>query len=771
MRRFIKILLFLLFPVFGFSQGNISGKIIDSKSGIGLGNANVFIREIKKGKISNTEGTFDFNEIPQGKYTLVVSYIGYADTTLQVVVESNKTTDLKIQLSIFTIQMPMAVVTATRNIRNIQDIPNRIELISKKQIEILPGNNTDDFLRNISGVNVDRFSGIYSKNASITLRGLNSAQRTLILLDGIPMNKTDGGSINWSRIDPEMVDKIEVVKGPASALYGSNGMSGVINIITKNPTEQNGGNVSLSYGTYNTIGGRLNYSLSKIKDNKGFYSNINGFYRQGDGYILYPDSTRDSTDIKTYLREGIVQGKMGYCFNSNSNIEASYGYFDDKRGDGIRIYDPDGGYSKYRTHSANIRFNTLLGKYKLSATAFLQREDFHQQKESLKTEKTPPFAVTQYVLYNTLSNRDDNGLFIDLSRSLLKHHYITGGFDYKTGHVDASDIYYTSTDIVSNLGKMNFYALYLQDEMGFFNEHLKIIAGIRCDYVRFFDGQFIMEEPTATTSVLNATVGKLPEANWNAVSPKLSVQYRFSEKWRIFASYGSGFRPPMLDDLCRNGNISKGVKLANPYLKPEKISTYELGSSWQILKNVNIEPTVFYSLGTDFQYFVGTGDSIYAGTKMKPVLKRENVGKAEIYGTEWALNWDITKNIYLQTNYAHYYSTIKEFSLSDKYTAKDLTGKSLMEVAPNQFNAILGWKNKFFNLALVYHYKDAQWTDDENTIQADSYSLFDAKISHTFKERYKVSLSVDNILNDQFMDEKGLLGMGRFILAEVSCKF
>ncbi len=764
------LMLFVVCTLHLFSQGIISGTVIDSKSNSGLGNSNVWINQLSLGTSSGNDGKFSLKNIPVGIYDLRVSFIGYSDTTISVIVTNNKETKPEIKLQPYNIQMPDVVVTATRSERNIKDIPNRIEVISAKKIEDFAGNNTDDYLRNFAGVNVDRFNGIYSKSASITLRGINSAQRTLILLDGVPMNKTDGGSINWNRIDPENIEKIEIIKGPVSALYGSNGMSGVVNIITKEPAKNNSGDVSVSYGTYNTLATRARYNISDIKNNKGFFGSLNGFYRQGDGYILYPDSTRDSTDIKTYLREGVIQGKLGYMFNSNSKIEAEYGYFDDKRGDGIRIYDKDGGYSKFSTHFAKAIYTGVFGKYKVNAYAYLQRENFHQQKESLKKDKLPPYAITQYVLYGTFSHRDDNGIQVNLSRVISKRHYLTGGFDFKSGSVDASDTYYTSTDVISNLGKMNFYAFFLQDEASYFKDKLKIIGGIRTDFVKFYDGQFLMDEPTAANDILTTTVGNLPGDTWNAISPKLSVQYRISEKSKIYASAGKGFRPPMLDDMCRNGNISKGLKLANPYLKPEKINSYEIGGSWQIVKNFNVEPTVFYSLGTDFQYFVGTGDSIWAGTKMKPVLKRQNIGEAEIYGAELAFNWDITKNILLEGNGSYYHSIIKEFNVTG-YVVNDLTGKELMEVAPYQVNGSLWWKNKYFNFALGYHYKAPQWTDDENTIQANSYSLFDVKISRTFKEKYKFSISVDNLLNDSFLDEKGVLGIGRFIMFEMLYKF
>jgi len=230
MKYFISILFVIISIISGFSQGSLSGKIIDSKTGQGLANTNLWIRELRVGTSSDNDGKFVFNNISEGKYNIQVTFIGYSDTIITTQIVNNKSTNIEIGINPFSIEMPTVIVTATKNERNIKDIPNRIEVINSKKIENFAGTNVDDFLRSLTGVNVDRFSGIYSKSASITLRGINSAQRTLILLDGIPMNKTDGGSINWNRIDPENVEKIEVIKGPISALYGSNGISGVVNI-------------------------------------------------------------------------------------------------------------------------------------------------------------------------------------------------------------------------------------------------------------------------------------------------------------------------------------------------------------------------------------------------------------------------------------------------------------------------------------------------------------------------------------------------------------
>ena len=100
-----------------------------------------------------------------------------------------------------TITLEKVFITATRTELNPIDIPASVSVITRDEIENYPALNGDDLLRMIPGLNVDRDYGIFSKNSGITMRGLNSAQRTLVLLDGVPINKTDGGSIDWNRIN------------------------------------------------------------------------------------------------------------------------------------------------------------------------------------------------------------------------------------------------------------------------------------------------------------------------------------------------------------------------------------------------------------------------------------------------------------------------------------------------------------------------------------------------------------------------------------------
>jgi len=108
-----------------------------------------------------------------------------------------------------TVNISEVIVTANRSSRFVEDVPGRVTIIDSKTIDNLPVQNVDEILRNVANVNVNRSWGIFSKNASVTMRGLDGSARVLVLLDGVPLNKSAGGFINWNLVSIDNIDKVE----------------------------------------------------------------------------------------------------------------------------------------------------------------------------------------------------------------------------------------------------------------------------------------------------------------------------------------------------------------------------------------------------------------------------------------------------------------------------------------------------------------------------------------------------------------------------------
>ncbi|MFC2117288.1 TonB-dependent receptor [Bacteroidota bacterium] len=653
------------------------------------------------------------------------------------------------------------ILTATRSPNYLKNIPGRIEIIDQKIISDFPANTLDELLFVLPGLNVNRSWGIFSKNASVTLRGLNGTDRVLVLLNGLPLNKSAGGGINWHMITPNQVKQIEVCKGPGSSVYGNNAMAGVINIITKKPAETFGGEIGFETGTYGTIGSSLNLSGRKNKD-KGLYWNLNLMGRKGDGYILEPVENRDSTDSNAYLKELSAGTTLAYHFK-NSVIELDYNFYKDKRGSGTKIYEKDGSFLSYTTNYLSAKFKGQSNKWFYEIKSFFQLQNYFEESESFN-------SYAEYKLYDIDQTSYDQGIWINLSKNITDNQRVTFGLDGKVASFDAIDDYKTSSDYSNRKGKTALFALFAQDEIKLLKDKLHLVAGLRADFSNFYDGEFDIKNPTKNTGFADDKTILYESSAWAAISPRLVMKYNFNDNLSAYISYSVGFMPASLDDLCSSRKIRKGFKMANPDLKPEKLFNYETGINLTIWNKLDIKPSVYYSIGKDFQYFVGTGDSIdTGGLSFKPILRRENISNVMIAGAEISINYLISNSLNVISNYSYNYSEIINFDLTSYY-GTDLKGKHLNEVPNHQFFTGLNWKNKITNVFMSSRYNGPQYYDEENTTMIDSYWQFDINLSRKIKNNIHIALSIQNLFNKRFIDKKQLLSPGRFINLSVRYK-
>ncbi|MBU0765065.1 MAG: TonB-dependent receptor, partial [Bacteroidetes bacterium] len=526
----------------------LRGTVLDAGSGKGLEGATIFIPEIKAGTTTNNRGQFIVSGLTFDEGRLQITYLGFRDTILLFDLSVLSDSGIIIRMVRSVEQIRDIVITATMTRRSAHEIPVALTVIKTQEIEDYPFGNTDDILRSVSNVYVNRSWGIFSKNASVTMRGLSSSSRTLILMDGVPLNKISGGSINWHAVNPDCIERIEVVKGPNSALYGGNAMGGVINILTKRPEKPLSAFFDLSYGSFNTLGERSGLSGSYMKNNRGLFWSLNDFYRQGDGYIFVPYKDRDSTDVALFLKEADINGLVGYRFNSKHKVEISYDYYNDRRGSGIRVYEQDGGYYEQTNSLVKAAWQGRFGEKELHVNVFNQYDRYYYQNESTN-------AFNEYRLSITDTRKTDKGAWLSLSGNAGGYQTYTTGIELKQGAVDSWDTYLTATDAIHYDGILAFAGLFLQDEISLLKGKVRIIAGIRCDHADFSDGNLHVEDPGRMTGFAENTDEEFERHQWFAVSPKVALQYALKDNLSLHINYGKGFMPPKLDDLCKSGKI------------------------------------------------------------------------------------------------------------------------------------------------------------------------------------------------------------------------
>jgi outer membrane receptor protein involved in Fe transport len=758
--------------------GTIRGKVTELPGKIPLFGAHVILEKQEKGTYTDKDGTFMISGIKPGSMVIRVSFVGYKSAVKTVTLREGQLITINFEMELNTLTAPEVEILDVKPERAAQDEPVRMEIISAQTISNNPGQSIVSVLDFVSGVNLSSTMGIFANNTVVTLRGLsgNDQARTLVLLDDVPLNKADAGSVNWNLINRDNVESIEVLKGPGAAKYGSSAMGGVINVKSKQPVKLVSGTATIDYGTFNTAGFRYQLAgkLNPGVRGKGFIYGLNGFYRRSDGYNPEIPEYLEKSDtffVNNYLREAAIGVKAGYQFNNLNTVELNTNFFNDKRGRGIEVYEVDGAFEKHGTWQANVRYKGGAGTLRWTFLAYNQIEHFERLNENMQE--------AEYSLYLVESDRVDQGASISMVIPWRKSQTFTAGIDYQAGRVDGQDIYYTSTDIISNAGKMDTWACFIQDEIGLMNNKLQFNLGLRLNTAIFHDGSFKIDEPSyAIQYLVDYQDSLFPRMQWFQLDPKFSVQYRFTPQSRIYLSATEGFRAPNLDDLCRSGKTKNGFKVANPALKPEVLDNFEVGTDILLLKKLHIAASLYYSVGKNFMYNVSTGDSVNMGYKLAPVFMKQNISKVEITGFEIDLDVNPVKWLTVFANYTFNHSVISSFTSADTAADKDLNGKFLTDVPRNKVSAGFTVKNKIVNVNLVWKYTGVRYINDLNeqdpyllATQYPAYQTFGIRFWHTFFRHFTTGINMDNIFDVTYIDDRLQQSPGRMITLEITATF
>lgn len=773
-------IVFIFLSLFGYGQntaiGSVSGKIVDSKSNKPVSGAIVYVVEPQKGATTDENGTYNIKNLTYGFYHIKVSCYGYSAIEKQITINNNAplVVDFILSDSVFLINSIEIIADPIIE-------PQRIEKISSVIIESAPIRNLPELFDYSSGVTLSNHTGIFSSSTVVTLRGMpsNDQSRTLIVLDGVPLNKSDQGSVNWNRIDKRNIESVRIIKGPGPVRYGSGAMGGVIELTSRKPKKKIEGVIESEYGTYNTkkigayISGTVNIDTNKINQ---FYWRLNAFGRESDGYITEVSKYTEAADTflaPVFLREINTFGAAGFNFMGNQNIELQVGFYDDIRGNGIKVFEDLGAYSTHQTlnftgsYSGHAKFFTWTSKL------FSIKEHFIKQYESM--------FENEYRLYEANVFRNDVGGIFDVSFIKIKKHEIQTGISYKRGSVDGKDIYFTSTDVISNKGQMDNYGLYLEDSYRCLDKKLLINSGVRYDFAIFHNYFFQIEEPSYSLEFYKKfeTTANLPDKIWTALNPRLFLQYNFSSRNRIYFSVAKGFRAPILDDMTRNGKKRGTFKIANPNLQPEHLISTEIGGDVQLAKNITASSSFYYSIGNGFMYAISTGDSVNMGYRLAPLLSTQNISKVVIYGSEAELKYNLTENIALFANATYTHAQIKEHSVANPKVDSSLTNKYLTDIPDYKLGGGFSWKNKYLNINILYKYIGSTWVNEMNSVDKEiiqsakypGYGMLSIKTGYTIKKMVTLSLSVENVFNKIYINSDAQRNPGRLATGAIVYSF
>lgn len=658
------------------------------------------------------------------------------------------------------------VVTATRTEQPMKDVPGRVTVITRQELKDMPVQTVDEALSYISGAHLERPSGIFSFKSTLSLRGLGNQQgRTLVMLDGVPLNSSDMGDVNWNRINLEDVRRIEILKGPAASVYGNNAMGGVINIITEKPTKVASGSASTSYGTYDDWKVRGVAALRTSEEPRAVYLRASALYHNSPGYMATPSDEQTPYSVNSYVREKTLNLKAGWDINENNNLELQYTKDNQKFGEGTEYFAYDGVHRGYDTDAWQAKFTGAWEGWSTVINAYFQDVHYDRTNESWSDYTN----IDKYSRTDTKVDRKNYGILTNVSKTWAFNTF-TVGFDYSQGTMDGTDYYRTAPNFATDYGSIRSYGGFAQDQLKFFDDRLIFLLGLRYDNATTYDGHY-----DTNISSLSQYNEYYPDHTWDAWSPKASVKYFFLDNWSAYLSYGHAFRAPLLDDMYRTGKMKGGYKISNPSLGPEHLDTYEVGTDWQPVENVRLSGSGYFSLGRDFQSYV---------TVASGIQQVQNIGQVQIWGMELNGEWDPFKfqNIDLLkkfTLFANY--TFNDSRVTDFPGRPDLVGKLIPYVPQNSVNTGFTWLNKYVNAKFAVQYVGLMYSDDINSDgnTIPPHALVNAKVWRNldflghYGRNFTVSLSGENLLDHQYVDSHNpsTLNPGRMLFLEMSCKF
>jgi len=726
---------------------------------------------------------------------LVAAVAIFCFLTLDVAVAGQADTD--------TVTLGEIVVTATKTEKKVEDAPGSVTVIDREEMKKRNIQTVDEALNDLSGLFVKRSKGLMDSTASVRMRGFSGDKYSLVLIDGQPLNDAYTGGVEWGALPVGNIERIEVIRGPASALYGGNAMGGVINIITKTPQKLEL-EASRGYGTHdayryrfaagNRFWERLSISLAYEKEGTDGYpttpvyrsittgtGNVSGGYPMNDKYgdpkyWVVGDKGDNGAEHRS------LNGKLSLDFSDTGNLSftAVSGRYEYDYGPPHTYMGTFGNSSTYAIAGTNQRARFQPNDF-ISYTG-ISRSDSDTYTLAFK-ELFGPVRINgqvgtvqiddRYTLekgsgsadyYNSpgsLTITEKETWFGELRGDVPfgESHLFTLGASYRTDAADTDQYSIPFYRSYSGQGLSTYYAGgdsrtwagFAQDEWRLLDP-LTIYLGLRYDSWKVDDGKSGV--PGSETEYESNTESEL--------SPKVAAVWKPLADTALRASVGHAFRPPTIYELYRTWQSWGTTYQSNPDLKPETMWAYELGIEQYFFdKRTRLSLTGYRNDIDDLIYYRTQGS-----TKI-----RTNAGKARTYGVELEASQKVTDWLTIWGNYNY-----TDAKIIDNPTDPASEDKRVPGIPKTTVNLGLDTHYKWCKASLVGRYFSKIYNNSDNKDTEEGvYGTYepafvaDAKLSLTPLKCMEVSLSVDNIFDKEYYEYYKT--DGRTVFAELTWRY
>lgn len=652
------------------------------------------------------------------------------------------------------------VVTATRTERKIEEIPAAVTIVTREALDNKPLLGLKEALSGIAGVQSESKNGGYDSRLIIRGAGLKArygVREIMVLLDGVPITDPDGLS-RFDFVDTQLVERIDVLKGPNSTLYGANAAGGVVNILTVNPYEERR-SIRLGYGSNNTDISNLIYSQNF--DNTS-YLTLFGTRKSTDGWREWNRFDSTQTGLK-YGRQ--IDAKTSVDFNftfTDANLQLPGTLTKEQFDDNVRqrTTEPFRHGGRY----SEIYHTSLKATTELSADLSYKPVIYYQNWSHIHpvpgvindggaevygtdqqlTAKHRLLGIDATLVTGATLQIDDSA-----GDKYAYRDYTTTTGDPATGRITATLSDRKGERIEEDADVVTKWGVYAQESLTLGDRWL-VDAGARFDQVLFDLSAKIAKEYSysAGNYVIPDETDLDLSKTYNYVSPRLGVVYRLTETVNLYGNISTGFQTPQSSELSTNQELDPAVTI-----------NYETGIKARTAAGDSIDLTLFTMKVSDeiIQTIAEGGVSTYS-----------NAGETSKQGIELSAQTRPFKGLQLGGTYTYSDFTFAEFSEPvttrsiDPVTGRPVftttnverDGKHLPYIPENQYSLFAYYKHPSgFKTRIDTNTWGAYYMDNANSERYRGYSFLTSLMLGWEKGNWDIVVDISNVLNQHYAME------------------
>jgi len=634
---------------------------------------------------------------------------------------------------------PMVVSTDRAPIAASQ-VANSVDIFTADDLKDSPELTADETLRSVPSFSLFRRNDSLTANPTsqgVSLRGLgpSGASRSLVLLDGLPLNDPFGGWITWSELPRDGLDRVEIIPGGGASAWGDDTLGGVIQLFTAPPAA--GGSLSAWIGDFSTRGAEVRESVPLA----GGFLELSGQDFATDGTLLIAPAERGPIDIPAASQHHWASGKLTEPVGSDLTVTLSGRVFNEYRNNGTPYE-----YNTTRTQEAALQIEShAKGMFNWSASAFAQDENFTSTYSSVnatRTAETP--ASIQFDVPASAFGAEWNGTWTEASGART-----TAGVDEHAVRGETrEDFQYTAGAYTRQRyagGEQSFDGLFALREQPLGDQfHLSI--GARLDRWDQWDGHRL-ETQLGSGAILRDDQD--PQRAGYNFSPSLGLVWQAVPDLRIRASGQQAFRAPTLNELYRPYRQGTNDIEANPALVNETDLSGELGADYHhgifsgsvaafIDELHHAVANVTLTQGPSTTAVFGT---LTAGTTG---LQRLNLDRTQVEGVETSARLEFSSA--LQAEAAAIFNDAR---VESAVVAPQLVGKQLAEVPKIGASLSATWRPiARLRLTPRVRYIGRQFDDDLNQLPLASAVVTDIGARYQVSVHLELFLDVQNLTDE-----------------------